>query len=85
MSLAYLDRGTYIRKPLNYVPNIQQEQKLHHKYSLLVGQYSISQAAFHYWNELKKTSHELGRLFDRQPSLTPSNICCCDDPEKRKL
>jgi len=47
---------------------------LHHKYSLLVKQYSIGEEAFHYWNELKKTSLEQGGLFDRQPALLKSNI-----------
>ncbi len=74
MSLSYLDFGIYIKKPFTFVPNIQQEQKLHHKYSLLVKQYSLGEEAFHYWNELKKTSQEQGFLFDRQPALLKSNI-----------
>jgi hypothetical protein len=74
MSLATLDFGIYIRKPFTFVPNIQQAQKLHHKYSLLVKQYSLGEEAFHYWNELKKTSQEQGWLFDRQPALLKSNI-----------
>ncbi len=74
MSLAYLDFGIYIKKPFSFVPNIQQEQKLKHKYSLLIKQYSVSEQTFHYWNELKKTSQEQGWLFDRQPALLKSNI-----------
>lgn len=74
MSLANLDFGIYIRKPFTFVPNEQLAQKLHHKYSLLVKQYSLGQEAFHYWNELKKTSQEQGWLFDRQPALLKSNI-----------
>ena len=82
MSLGILDFGIYIKKPFSFVPNIQQEQKLHHKYSLLVRQYSIGEAAFHYWNELKKTSQEQGFLFDRQPALLKSNIHNVNDPEE---
>ena len=74
MTLAYLDFGIYIKKPFAFVQNIQQEQKLKHKYSLLVKQYSMGEEAFHYWNELKKTSQEQGFLFDRQPALLRSNI-----------
>lgn len=62
MSLGYLDFGIYIKKPFAFVPNIQKEQKLKHKYSLLVKQYSMGEEAFHYWNELKKTSQEQGFL-----------------------
>jgi hypothetical protein len=74
MSLAYLDFGIYIKKPFSFVPNNQLEQKLKHKYSLLIKQYSVGEAAFHYWNELKRTSQEQGWLFDRQPALLNSNI-----------
>lgn len=75
MPLTYLDQGTYIKKPFDFVPNIKQEQKLHHRYSLLVRQYSVSRASFHYWNELKKTTQEQGGMFDKQPALLKSNIC----------
>lgn len=79
MALSYLDFGIYVKKPFAFVANIQQEQKLHHKYSLLVRQYSLGEEGFHYWNELKKTSQEQGFLFDRQPALLKSNIHNVDD------
>jgi hypothetical protein len=85
MSMAYLDFGIYIKKPFSFVPNIQQEQKLKHKYSLLIKQYSVGEAAFHYWNELKKTSQEQGWLFDRQPALLSSNIQNINDDEEDLL
>lgn len=85
MSLSYLDFGIYIKKPFAFVPNIQQEQKLKHKYSLLVKQYSMGEEAFHYWNELKKTSQEQGFLFDRQPALLKSNIRNINDEEESVL
>jgi hypothetical protein len=74
MSLENLDFGHYIKKPFSFVPNDEQEQKLHHKYSLFVRQYSLGEEAFYYWNELKKNSQEQGWLFDRQPALLKSNI-----------
>ena len=85
MSLAYLDFGIYIKKPFTFVPNIQQEQKLHHKYSLLVKQYSLGEEAFYYWNELKKSSQEQGSLFDRQPALLKSNIRNVNDENEYVL
>jgi len=85
MSMQYLDQGSYIKKPFSFVPNIQNEQKLHHKYSLLVKQYSMGAEAFHYWNELKKTSQEQGFLFDSQPALLESNICNVNDETERVL
>jgi hypothetical protein len=85
MDLGYIDFGIYIRKPFSFVPNNQIEQKLKHKYSLLVKQYSMGEEAFHYWNELKKTSQEQGFLFDRQPAILKSNIHNVNDEEEKVL
>lgn len=85
MSLENLDFGHYIKKPFSFVPNDEQEQKLHHKYSLLVKQYSLGEEAFYYWNELKKTSQEQGMLFDRQPALLESNIRNVNDENEYVL
>ena len=85
MALSYLDFGIYIKKPFAFIPNIQQEQKLKHKYSVLIRQYSMGEEAFHYWNELKKTSQEQGFLFDRQPALLKSNIHNVNDEEETVL
>jgi len=74
MSLGYLDFGIYIRKPFSFVANNQLDQKLKHKYSVLIKQFSLGEEAFHYWDELKKTSQEQGFLFDCQPALLKSNI-----------
>lgn len=74
ISLGNLHLGKYVKKPFGFVPNNQLEQKLHHKYSLLVKQYSLGEEAFYYWNELKKNSQEQGSLIDRQPALLKSNI-----------
>ena len=85
MALSYLNFGIYIKKPFTFVPNIQLEQKLKHKYSVLIKQYSMGEEAFHYWNELKKTSQEQGFLFDRQPALLKSNIHNINDEEETVL
>jgi hypothetical protein len=82
LSMDNLDFGIYIRKPFSFVPNIQMEQKLKHKYSVLIKQYSLGEEAFYYWNELKKTSQEQGFLFDRQPALIKSNIYNVNNEEE---
>ena len=85
MALGDLDFGIYIKKPFSFVPNNQQEQKLKHKYSVLIKQYSLGEEAFHYWDELKKTSQEQGFLFDRQPALLKSNIHNVNDESETIL
>ena len=83
-----LDAGNFISNefthmPLHFVSN--ETQRLSYGYSLLVKQYSMDEAAFRYWDELKKNSQEMSGMFNRQPSLTPSNICNCQDPEEKIL
>ena len=85
MSLRSLDFGNYIKKPFSFVPDDPREQKLHHKYGLLVKQYSLGQEAFYYWNELKKNTGEQGSLFDRQPAMLKSNIRNVNDETERVL
>jgi hypothetical protein len=85
MSLGSLDFGHYVKKPFSFVPNYEQEQKLHHKYSLLVRQYSLGEEAFYYWNDLKKNSQEQGSLFDSQPALLKSNIRNVNDENEYVL
>ena len=67
------------------MPNDQQAQKLKHKYSVLIKQFSLGEDAFHYWDELKKTSQEQGFLFDRQPALLKSNIHNVNDENETVL
>jgi len=78
-----LTAGRYSMKPLHFVSN--QTQRLRHGYSLLVRQLTLDEAAFRYWDDLKKNVQEAGALFDTQPSITPGNICSCDDPDERVL
>ena len=85
MSLGILDFGNYVKKPFSFVPGDKQEQKLHHKYSLLVRQYSLGEEAFYYWNDLKKNSQEKGSLFDSQPALLKSNIRNVNDENEYVL
>jgi len=75
------ERYTYM--PLHFVSN--ETQRLSYGYSLLVRQHSVDAPAFRYWDELKKNSNTQSGLYDRLPSITPSNIRNVDDPEEKIL
>jgi hypothetical protein len=62
----------------NSVP--KTTEKIFIEYSVLVRQYALTQDEFAYWTELKKSSEQLGTLFDNQPSQLSSNIHCLSDP-----
>ena len=81
--VANVSGSEYVRMPLHMVTN--QTQRLSYGYSLLIRQHSLDQSAFRYWDELKKNSYEGGGLYDRLPSLTPSNISNENDPEEYVL
>ncbi len=83
MDVANTTSASYTRMPLQYVSN--ETQRLNHGYSLLVRQHSMDESSFRYWDELKKNSYNQSGLYDRLPSLTPSNISNMDDPEEKVL
>jgi hypothetical protein len=54
--------------------------KLDSKYSLLLRQYALTEAAYDYWDLIHKTTSGLGSLFDLQPTQLVGNIHCTTDP-----
>lgn len=83
LDLLHVEGPVYRRWPLHFVSG--RTQRLHHRYSLLVRQLSLSQEAFWYWNELGKNIQSMGGLFDTQPALTPGNICNVADETERVI
>jgi hypothetical protein len=65
------------RIPLSYVSN--ETDRLKVKYSLLVKQYSLSDTAYYYWNQLKKQNEETGGLYETQPAQIRGNISNIND------
>lgn len=59
------------------VPNMAE--KLEYKYSILVKQYSLDKNAYDFWSAMKKSTEQLGSLFDPQPGQVPTNIHCLTD------
>jgi len=56
------------------------DMKINLKYSLLVRQYALTEAAYNYWDLISKTSEGLGTLFDLQPTQLAGNIHCVSNP-----
>jgi len=48
--------------------------KLSHRYSILVEQRALDDDAYNYWSLLKKTTENLGGLFDPLPSQVTGNV-----------
>ena len=84
LSTKPLSFGPY-SNAFDFVPNDEFEQKLKHKYSLLVRQYSVGPEGYHYWHELGANRQEQGQIFSKQPALLQSNICNIEDENEKVL
>lgn len=62
-----------IIQPLTFI-NPAVSTRLTEHYSILVKQYSLTKAAFDYWENMKQVSEERGDIFDKQPFFIPGNI-----------
>jgi hypothetical protein len=56
--------------------------RLSKRYSFLVRQQVLTQEAFSYWTEVKKTTESLGGLFDPLPGQILGNIQSTTDPDE---
>jgi len=80
LDVGNVDGEIYRRFPLNFVSN--ETRRLHIRYCLQVEQLALSQAAFFYWDELRKNIQSQGNLFDTQAALTHGNICNVNDQKE---
>jgi hypothetical protein len=63
--------------PLHYVNSLTN--KLSVRYSVLVHQYTVSEPAYHFWNEVQKLQAESGSLYTRQPYQVEGNLKNTED------
>ena len=73
----------YTKLPLHYVDN--STPKLMNGYSLLLNQFSLSEAAFSYWDQLRINSFEQGELYEKQPLSTTGNLHNNTNPDQEVL
>ena len=52
-------------------------------YSILVKQWSLSDAAYNYYKTLKKFTEESGGLFGPMPTEITGNVSCISNPDKK--
>jgi len=70
--------------PLNFVDNYSS-QRLRYKYSLLINQFSLSEAAFNYWDKMRRNNEEQGGLYESQPFGVNGNLHNLSDPAMKVL
>jgi hypothetical protein len=72
LSTAGFNQNSYSKYKLHYVKD--QTQQLEYKYSLLINQYSLTEKAYNYWENLRKNNQETVDLFGKQPANVKGNI-----------
>ena len=82
-SSARLTQDVLQKAPLLFLS--ATSPKLNIKYSLLVKQYAESAEAYTYWQNLLKTTEQLGGLFDPLPSQVGGNLHCVTNPSEPVL
>lgn len=79
-STTRLSENRVSQYPIAYIK--QDDERLRFKYSILVKQYAISKNAFNYWQQLKKTTEDLGTLFGPIPSQVTGNFKSISNPDE---
>lgn len=80
LSTKFLSENKYTDFPLHVVDNYSS-QRLVWGYSLLIRQYSLSEAAFEYWEKIRANSSQDGGLYSKQPLQIKGNMHNLTHPE----
>jgi hypothetical protein len=73
LSTTGLVENRYSMLPLNFVDN-KSSSRLVYGYSLLVKQFSISERAYAYWDQVRLNSNTEGSLYQKQPLTITGNL-----------
>jgi hypothetical protein len=84
LSTKNLNENKYNNFPLHFVDNYST-QRLLYGYSLLVRQYSLSEANYEYWEKLTKNYAEQGGLYSTQPLKIKGNMHNLTHPDQQVL
>ena len=83
LSTERLTANKYKLFPLNFVDN--KTPRLVYGYCLLAKQYSLSEAAYIYWDHLRSNSTSQGGLYEKQPLASKGNLHNCTHPDQDVL
>ncbi len=79
-SSAKLSNDVIFNNPITFIGSTSE--RIGSKYSILVKQYALTGDAFAFWQNLKKTSEQLGSIFDAEPSQISGNIHSVSNPSE---
>ena len=83
ISTKNLSQNIYKQCPLHYIDG--HSTRLGILYSILVNQYSISEGAYNYWEQMRINSNEQGGLYEKQPLAIKGNLLNETNSDKEVL
>jgi len=83
LTTSNLNENAYSKLPLHFVNN--KSVRFEYGYSLLVKQFSLTNAAFNYWDQMRQNSQLGGSLYETQPLAIKGNINNLSDPDQEVL
>jgi hypothetical protein len=82
-STKLLQTNVLRKHPLHFVS--EETKRLQVRYSLLVKQYSLTDRAYVYWNQVQRQNQETGGIYETQPDRVPGNIHNVQNPGQEVL
>jgi hypothetical protein len=83
LSTSNLPSNSYEMFPVHYVNNTTNRLLI--KYSVLLSQYSLSRAAFVFWEQLRINSDKQGSLYETQPLPVEGNMHNLSVPDNKVI
>jgi hypothetical protein len=80
-SSSKLTNDIIFQYPLHYVSSTSSN-RLSKKYSILVKQYALSDAAWFFWQQMEKMNQNMGTIFAPQPTAVVGNLHNINIPAK---
>jgi hypothetical protein len=83
LTTSNLIENAIVSYPLHFVNN--RSVRMEYGYSLLVKQYSLSNAAYVYWDQMRQNSLQGGNLYETQPLAIKGNMQNLSDTDQEVL
>ena len=83
LTTSNLVENAIVSYPLHFVNN--RSVRMEYGYSLLVKQYSLSNAAYIYWDQMRQNSIQGGSLYETQPLAIKGNMHHLSDTDQEVL
>ena len=83
LSINSESQSNYKKFPLQYIDN--KTNRLEYCYSLLINQYSLSEASYIYWDQMRINNNSKSGLYEQQPIAVRGNLYIPNNRDREVL